>query len=46
MKKGYKKTCKLFKGSLFLTGKISPKIEIKNQTFKNELFFKGFNHQK
>ncbi len=34
------------KKAFFLTSKISPKSEIKNQTFKNELFFKGFNHQK
>jgi hypothetical protein len=46
MKKGCRKPCILSKGSLFLTSKISPKSEIKNQTFKNEFFKKGFNHQK
>jgi hypothetical protein len=46
MKKRCRKTCRFSKGSLFLTSKISPKNEIKNQTLKNELFFNGFNHQK
>ncbi len=46
MKKRCRKPCILSKGSLFLTSKISPKSEIKNQTFKNEFFKKGFNHQK
>jgi len=33
-------------GSLFFTHKVSPKNEIKNNEFEDEVILKGFNHQK